>query len=181
MKQTEVGSAWHAITGHAKLPSEDIRKALYNLLVGFHGSNAIHKIAKASDDDHDVILGLISDTEETFLQEKMIYAAIRLRILDDYILSRSPPDYNAHAAAWIVGGLDDLSNPSVNLDLREACNKIIHAELFNWVVFGKSQTHNEGLAPRVMLYGKRGKKKWRASINILKFVECACFQLSYTE
>jgi hypothetical protein len=180
MKQTEVGSTWHAVTGHAKLPSEDIRKALYNLLVGFYGSHAIHKIAKANDDDSNEILGLISDTEESFLQEKMIYAAIRLRILDDYILSKSPAGYATEAAKWIVGGFGPLSSPPQDLDLREACNKIIHAELFNWVVFGRSQTNNQGLVPRVVLYGKRRNQKWRASIDILKFVESACFQLSFT-
>jgi hypothetical protein len=180
MKQTEVGSTWHAVKGHAKLPSDDIREALYNLLVGFHGSHVIHKLAKASSDDHDVVLGLISDVEEVFLQEKMIYAAIRLRILDDYLLSKSCLEYEAKSAGWIVGGLGELSAHRSDLDLREACNKIIHADLFNWIVFGTSETNNEGLAPRVNLYGKRGKKKWRASIDILKFIRCAAFQLSFT-
>lgn len=177
MKTLEVGSRWHAVTGHAKLPSYDIRLALYALLTGFYASPKLHEIAQTRFSSE--LKGLIDDAEEATLQEKMISAAIRLRILDDYALGKNDPLYAIAARKWIVGSLDDRSGKKEPLTLREACNKIIHAELFNWSRYGTSRSDMHGLAPQVIVHGSRGKQKWRCRIVVDQFVECACFQLSF--
>lgn len=178
MKTLEVGSRWHAVTGHAKLPSEDIRRALYVLLAGFYASPKLHEIAEAR--FFSELKGLLNDAEEATLQEKMISVAIRLRILDDYVLGKNEPSYTVEAKKWIVGSLDDRRGKKEPLKLREACNKIIHAELFNWHRYGTSRSDMHGLAPQVIVHGSRGKQKWRCRIAVDQFVECACFQLAYT-
>jgi hypothetical protein len=177
MKTIEEGSRWHAIKGHAKLPSDDIRKALYTILSGFYASPHIHKIA--AERFFAELTGLLDDVEQATLQEKMIYVAIRLRILDDYNTSLNHAPYKKDAATWNVGFIDDMKGSKVNLTLREACNKIIHAQLFNWKVFATSPVDKFGLAPQVVIYGTHGIKKWRCRIVIDKFVECSCFQLAY--
>lgn len=177
MKTLEVGSRWHAVKGHAKLPTEDIRRALYALLTGFYASPKLHEIADARFSSE--LKGLLGDEEETMLQETMIFVAIRLRILDDYVIGMKYAPYEIAAAKWVVGTLKDMKGGQQPLLLREACNKIIHAELFNWRRYGNTRSDAHGLAPEVMLHGSRGKKKWRCRISIDQFVECACFQLSY--
>lgn len=178
MKTLEVGSRWHAVTGHAKLPSDDIRRALYALLSGFYASPKLHEIAEAR--FFSEMKGLLDDTEEDTLQEKMISVAIRLRILDDYALGKKEPSYQIAAKKWIVGSLDDRKGKREPLTLREACNKIIHAELFNWRRYGDSRSDVHGLAPQVIVHGSRGTHRWRCRIEVDQFVECACFLLSFT-
>ena len=177
MKTIEVGSSWHAVTGHAKLPVDDIRKALFTLFSGFYASPHTHKVAAGRFSGE--LLELLDDTEEATLQEKMIFVAIRLRILDDYVQSKAHTPYLNDMATWVVGSLDDMKGTKTPLTLREACNKIIHAELFNWKRFATSRTDTQGLVPQVVLYGSHKKNKWRCRILIDQFVECACFQLSY--
>ena len=178
MRTIEVGSSWHSVTGHAKLSSGDIRKALYAILSGFYASPKIHEIALSN--YFGELKGLLDDVEEETLQEKMVFVAIRLRILDDYVINKNHATYLKDMEAWIVGSLDDLKGNKTPLTLREACNKIIHADLFNWKRYATSKVDTIGLAPKIVLYGSRGKKKWRCQIAIEKFVECACFQLAYT-
>lgn len=178
MKTLEVGSRWHAVTGHAKLPSEDVRRALYALLSGFYASPKLHEIAEKR--CFSALKGLLDDEEEVALQEKMITIAIRLRILDDCMQGKNELSYQIEAKKWIVGALDDRKGKKEPLTLREGCNKIIHADLFNWRRYGTSLRDMQGLAPQVIVHGSRGKLKWRCYIDVDRFVECACFQLAYT-
>jgi len=178
MKILEVGTNWHAVTGHAKLPSDDIRRALYSLLTGFYASPKLHEIAQARFSSD--LKGLLDDTEEASMQEKMITVAIRLRILDDYALGKNEQTYASAAKEWIVGSIDDRKGNKEPLTLREACNKIIHAELFNWCRYGTSRSDMHGLAPQVVVHGSLRNRRWRCRIMVEQFVECACFQLSHT-
>lgn len=109
-----------------------------------------------------------------------------VELVPDAIQSPVPTRGNGRLFAWASSAphlqqFKRAHSPLArSLTLREACNKIIHAELFNWKRFAESRVDTLGLAPQVVLYGSRGEKKWRCRISIDQFVECACFQLSYT-
>jgi hypothetical protein len=53
------------------------------------------------------------------------------------------------------------------LDIREACNKIIHAEIVRFDVeeLGVQRYMN----PIIYLYGKLGRSSWRAQLDVIKF------------
>jgi hypothetical protein len=62
------------------------------------------------------------------------------------------------------------------LTLREACNKIIHADdvRLNLVIpDAKRNPDEEGgyIRPNVYLYGKQGSNAWRAKLSIMDFIE----------
>jgi len=65
----------------------------------------------------------------------------------------------------------DLSKPSdeVPLDLREACNKIIHALRFNYDV--EDIEGREVINPTVHLYGRFGGKDWKARLEVIDFIK----------
>lgn len=71
------------------------------------------------------------------------------------------------------------------LDLREACNKNIHAEniqrdIANPDPHGDPDNPDAYVLPHVYLYGKRAGVDWRAKLSIIDFVERAtavCFKI----
>ena len=58
------------------------------------------------------------------------------------------------------------------LSIREACNKIIHAQSLQFV-YGKTKDKMSYLKPRIHFTGEKNEKDWKATIDILKFVENA--------
>ncbi len=56
------------------------------------------------------------------------------------------------------------------LDFREACNKIIHA---TDVDFFDNCLPDDGLSWFFTLFGEFHKKKWKASLDVLKFIDVA--------
>ena len=168
----EQGSRWHAVTGHAKLRGDEVSRALYTLLAGFHASAPLRALA-SSDESSDPIACLLDENEEELLQERLIYAAVRIRIMDDYLWAQNPK-YRDSSKRWIVGWMTVRGPRKEPLNLREACNKIIHAKLLNW-----NRTKIEGLGgpllPSVYLYGKKDKKGWRCFVDVVEFCRRAYF------
>ena len=73
-----------------------------------------------------------------------------------------------------VGILKENSKKK-DLTIREACNKIIHANKIEFK-FKYSQHGSKRiryLASEVMLHGKKGKMPWAANLKILQFVDLA--------
>jgi len=101
----------------------------------------------------------------------LLNVAIHLRILDDQYTETMRHEYGSFDAK--TGTL--ISRPNTDektLSLREACNKIVHAKLLN---FDKEPLPGPGriefLHPRLFLYDRRDKRGWRASVDILEFVQ----------
>jgi hypothetical protein len=68
------------------------------------------------------------------------------------------------------GSLWEDSNASEQpLSLREACNKIIHAETWEFYPRAK-RTLSPGYAPLLSLAGRRGHQQWRADLDIIRFL-----------
>jgi hypothetical protein len=167
---TELSSSWNAVRGHARLESTDISRAIYVVIAGFYSSPSLREAA--GDEAWDSILGLLDNNEEQVLQERLLYIAVRLRILDDQF-SAEDPDYTKESRSWHVGWIVRKGKKREPLILREACNKIIHARLFNWCRTERFKTRKTGLLPHVFLYGKQDKTGWRCRLNILDFARHA--------
>jgi hypothetical protein len=62
------------------------------------------------------------------------------------------------------------------LDLREACNKIIHAKRIRRSIasrdpHGNPDNPDAWVTPHVYLYGEKGGKPWRVKLSIVDFVK----------
>ena len=101
-----------------------------------------------------------------------IASIVRNNIDSDSNLS----EYDAFKVNRPVGLIvTDLSTPTKKdpLNLREACNKIIHATRVNPDVCDVNQGMNSALTPFVYLYGDHRGKEWCALINVFEFAASA--------
>lgn len=74
----------------------------------------------------------------------------------------------------IVGELfQPIGDKKQPLIMYEACNKIIHAETINFDLRKLPNSHLSYLYPRIYIYGKKNKIKWRAILDIQEFCEKA--------
>ncbi|MEK9136877.1 MAG: hypothetical protein AAB393_07125, partial [Bacteroidota bacterium] len=71
--------------------------------------------------------------------------------------------------------VEDLDNPTAisQLDLREACNKIMHAGTIHFDVETNDRSKAKYLTSFVYLYGKRGKVNWKATLDVVEFCRAA--------
>lgn len=146
---------------------EEVRLELYRLLNQFL---AEEKLAAHKNSDewllHAVdIVGHFFDVET---QRILIQAAVVARIKDD---NEEESRLKLGKFETTCGTLtEDLDEPiDVQLSLREACNKIIHALKFHYDMEDQSGTNI--INPVVYLYGRKGRKEWKASLNIIDFVK----------
>ena len=74
----------------------------------------------------------------------------------------------------IVGDLlEPIGSPKKSLIMIEACNKIIHADTFNYDERKLPKYSLTYLYPRIYIYGKKYTKKWKAILDITKFCKQA--------
>jgi hypothetical protein len=74
----------------------------------------------------------------------------------------------------IVGKLfEPISKPAKPLTMIEACNKVIHATTMNYDMRKLPSSDYSYFYPTVYLYGKKGRTRWRAILNIKKYCEKA--------
>ncbi|MDB6025850.1 MAG: hypothetical protein JWM68_2073 [Verrucomicrobiales bacterium] len=153
-----------------RLGVDTIRRDLYLLSSHVFGSPALTDIA--NEDLGAPFSELLQIHEESEIQHLLIDIAARLRILDDeYYRANREPSSN-----WAdnVGSLMvNLANPNQGpLSLREACNKIIHVETLD---FWRTRPQEDEpisfpLEPRVSLYGTFNGNRWKAEIDLKRFI-----------
>lgn len=81
-----------------------------------------------------------------------------------------------HTDFQVTGVLyPDTTVPAVTvpLELREACNKIIHATAIHFDGTPDIGDKRGALNPLVHLYGHLGKKQWKAELNLVEFCRAA--------
>ena len=107
-------------------------------------------------------------TEGFIIQEKLISTSINLRMIDDEFKEQDKKFMLPHE---IVGNLFINNRQQRKLDLREACNKVIHAKKFI------SQTEPTGGIRRFQYYlpiikfdGFHGSDYWTVELEIEKYV-----------
>jgi hypothetical protein len=102
----------------------------------------------------------------------LISCAAGLRIQFDQ--SQGPTDeQKADCGKLFPNWVSDPDRVEV-LNLREACNKIIHATDIRFDVVAPDATRNpdeEGAhyEPRLYLYGSKGRSNWRAELSLIDF------------
>lgn len=155
-------------TGVYFLDGLRISRALYRLLSYFLASPGIARMITEEGHDYYVIQRMVDEHEEEEILDSLIYSAAFLRIADDlkqlhYDITKK--DYMSAGVGQIT-----INRTKKPLSLREACNKIIHAKRIKYD-FGEE----EYLNPVIHLSGTTpgSKKRWRAEINIKKYVESA--------
>jgi hypothetical protein len=148
------------------------RLDLYRLITCFYASVTFAE--QGEDLDKDPVRDLQGEFEEFEIVRLLVNIAVTARIMDERE-DRHSKKFDLECGQLI----NDLTEPNrvVTLDLREACNKIIHATKFNWDV---EQLKDEGslpypttrfLVPQMHLYGARGSQQWKATLDIKEFVK----------
>jgi hypothetical protein len=113
------------------------------------------------DYDFDNLLEATEDTIHSDLTPMVIELATCYRLIY----------WNAHErlATKDVGELVDHNGKSTPLSAIEACNKIIHAEKISFKVRKVRKFPLDYIEPELKVIGKKNKKRWFASIDLLRF------------
>ncbi len=145
-----------------------IEEKCYLLLACFAGSKQVHAFCASLAD-----LGIpkISVLESSIVKNYLISVAVQLRMMDDAMKSHGR---SHHIPSFCVGVLRNESGQAQDqLDIREACNKIIHAKSIR--IFETVEGGAEHLAQTIYLGGTKGDKAWNAEIEIEHFLRAALF------
>ena len=74
---------------------------------------------------------------------------------------------------------DEATKIWVDLTMLEACNKVIHAELFAFESRRFPRTYSSFFKPTLHLAGTKGRKQWLAVVNVLPFANAALAPVAY--
>ena len=144
---------------------QDLVSEIYQLLAGFMASRQIASIDRSSMyGEHDPI-HQFTTIERDLITKRLMYVAITVRVLDD----RESRIFNTFTD--YCGTLTkDIKTPAETggLELREACNKIIHAQRVEFDS-ASSETQADYLLPYVYLHGEDKGRSWAANLDIVKF------------
>ncbi len=150
----------HFLKGH-KFDLKQVRLDLYRLVCYFEASRSI-----AAQHTHDAENSNLQALPREFIEDEvgriLLQTAIVLRILDD----ESPADREEKNPFYC--GTLRIGEASEKLPLREACNKIIHAQRVNFDI--ETLEGVEFVAPFLHFYGTKGKAEWKASIEMREFM-----------
>jgi hypothetical protein len=104
--------------------------------------------------------------------DTMLRLAVALRIHDDLSTSR---DLQTVPSVGLITPDADQPDKTEALDLRESCNKIIHAKKIKYVHLSSEISGKEYLKPQLIYQGcreiKGQRKQWIARIDSLRFIE----------
>ncbi|WP_116138078.1 hypothetical protein [Trinickia diaoshuihuensis] len=109
----------------------------------------------------------LQEVEEDEITRILLTLAITARVVDDA----------NHRALDLVAGpcgtlVQDIQNPdgSRSLELREACNKLIHAERRRFDI-EQTDGGRPYLTPTLYLYGSQGRFEWKATLDVIAFAK----------
>lgn len=134
---------------------------LYRLLTIFGASKTLSQMADSYGGDS---ISELMEPELDEIKRIIVTASVTGRIIDDRDDSIIPKD------RYCGELIDDLSKPKtiVGLNLREAFNKIIHANKIRTDL--DRENDKPYLLPKLYFYGSKGKKEWKATLNIYEFI-----------
>jgi len=139
---------------------QEITKELINLVSICISSKTNHQLSDTLVTQNKILN--IFYCEEALIQEYLISTAIKLRMIDD--------QFRAQGKIFNVDKVGTLRTGSTNidLDLREACNKTIHAVKFVPQI-RKKRGGKRYYIPKVKLHGERDHNPWEASLDIKQY------------
>lgn len=133
---------------------------VYILAALFCGSHGLHAIEA----DHQGLRWVRSTFEASEVSRRVISLAVVLRSHLD--------SSNTKSTVSVGSLLPDVSKPGTRtaLLLREACNKIIHADIVDLNDPADSSEEVPRLSRRIQLQGSWSGKDWHAEIDVLAFL-----------
>jgi hypothetical protein len=109
--------------------------------------------------------------EEQKIKEYLLSIAIKIRMIDDLMKAHRKNDHIPYKND--VGFLIAKEGQKKEiLEIREACNKIIHTRSLKFV-YAKTKNNLQYLKPKIHFFGEKNNDTWKATIDIIKFVEHA--------
>ena len=135
-----------------------LRLELYRLLTSILASEHAHE-----DSSH---ITLFHEFQEDQIIISLITIATTVRIIDDRE-QRYLNRFNTECGQ--ITTWRNKKRETGTLKLREACNKIIHAKKVRFEIFDAS--NRQRLKPIIHFYGVQDQKKWKATLELLEFIE----------
>lgn len=147
---------------------EEIRRKLYQLACIVIASNDVHAL------EHEPLHldwpTLATDYEIAEVRRLLVECAAFVRLSDDRWMRTH--DHDSLGSLVSVGKLREPEDSEERiLRLREACNKILHADRFE-PQFMKDQSIPSNppfLSPYWMIYGRRNGSAWKAELDVVAF------------
>ena len=136
---------------------------LHRLLAIFLASKNFAKLCKNHPGEGFDPIHKIQEVEEDEITRVLLSLAITARVIDD----RENIVFEQVSAGCGTIQKDILSEEVETLDLREACNKIIHAKSVRYDV--EELNVQIYLNPFIYLYGSFQGKQWRVNLDVIKF------------
>jgi hypothetical protein len=166
---SERDSVWPPRKGYA-LKAERLSANAYRLLCCFFASEELGKLSTGR-----------AFCPFTLLRDNHQEDEIVRLLIDLAVFVRMAHEYTADSLLKVgpEPSLGKLFEPQSQrtpapLSLREACNKIIHAQTIRFDVrTSRRRGWHSHLAPRIYLHGEKSGTKWRAVLEVTKFVESA--------
>ena len=144
------------------LDLRDVFLDLYRLLTIFGSSKTLSNMTDLHGGDP---VSELMESEISEIKRIIINSAVTARIIDereDFIIPK-----NKYCGKLITDISDKTSETELNL--RQACNKIIHAVKIRTDV--EKEKEKPFLQPILYFYGRYGNKEWKATINIYDFIQ----------
>jgi hypothetical protein len=154
-----------------------IRQELFFLATIFLASKPVSQFADRVPGEGKHMVELWNELAEHEITLRLASTASFLRARDDLWITEAP-DHELRKAPCGTLRRDMESDNVVDLTMREACNKIIHASRYNFDVNGDDPY--QYLEPIVYLYGTYGGKNWRAEVDVLRYVETGIAFTTYS-
>lgn len=150
------------------------RLSLYRLACAFFASSEFARLGRASDTEPLTVL--VAENEEAEICRLLVNVAATVRIVQDRDAGHGSA-LNSPCGT-LNFGLSEVDSPEP-LTLREACNKIIHADRFNFDVkpLPSTERHLPNptyiLRPVLHLYGKQHQSQWKVELEVVEFIRHA--------
>lgn len=153
------------LTPSYRLNSATVLRDLHRLIAAFFSLSSIDTIVE---DEADPLHTLRTQFTEVEIVHQLINTAIMNRLQMEHMhrLREDPDELSFQLLEAVCGELcpDIRNDETIELDFREACNKIIHAqqiEIFDW--------NN----PVLRLEGTLGTNEWCAFVEITDYVRAS--------
>lgn len=171
---------WKRAAPGAMLDNAIVRRDLFFLLNALMANKSIAELQRQR----------LSDCYDEFAIEeislRLATTASFLRARDDHVLNEVAHINTDETREWAkrlrdqqCGTLqeDESNAESIALTLRETCNKVLHATEYRFDVV-RGGNPDSYVDPILYLYGWKQGKRWRAVLDVLRYVEIG---MDYTQ
>jgi len=161
---------------HPKVPVnfQNIEIASFRLLSIFLSDKEYQKLRAKNE------LAIPDEIYARITFDRIIHSLIEIAIFYRIQDNQCPKTHEFKKArkTRIVGILyEPIGSEEQPLDMREACNKIIHARDIRFDVKKLPKLGRAYLNPKIYIYGERHNTEWKTIIDVIRFCEYAIWPL----